>query len=101
MDACWWRRDARGLRIAVRVQPRAQADRLCGVHGDRLKIRIAAAPSDNAANERLCRFVASLFHVPSGAVRLLQGSGSRDKLLLIEGAERLPPALAGIDPPAS
>jgi len=96
MDGSWYRQDATGLRIAVRIQPRAGADRVCGVQGGRLKIRIAAAPVDEAANERLRRFIAGLFDVPQGSVRLLQGNRSRDKLLAIDGVDRLPPVLAGL-----
>lgn len=99
MESSWCRRDAKGLRIAVRVQPRAPADCLGGVHGGRLKVRIAAAPADDAANERLRRYIARLFRVPPGAVRLLRGGRSRDKLLAIDGANQLPPALAGIESP--
>jgi uncharacterized protein YggU (UPF0235/DUF167 family) len=64
------------------------------VQGGRLKVRIAAAPVANAANRRLCRFMAEIFGVPAGAVRLLQGERSRDKLLAVDGARVLPPALA-------
>jgi uncharacterized protein YggU (UPF0235/DUF167 family) len=74
MEESWCRQYATGLRSAVRIQPRAGADRICGVQGGRLKIRIAAAPS----------------------VRLLQGSRSRDKLLAIACVTRLPPVLAGL-----
>lgn len=83
------------MRIAVRIQPRAGADGICGVQGGRLKIRIAAAPVDDAANGRLLRFIAELFDVPQGAVRLLRGRKSRDKLLVIDGADRLPLQLTG------
>lgn len=96
MEQSWCRQDATGLRIAVRVQPRAGADRVCGVQGGRLKIRIAAAPVDEAANERLRRFIARLFGVPQASVSLLQGARSRDKLLGIAGANQLPPALAAL-----
>lgn len=96
MEQSWCRRDATGLRIAVRVQPRAGADRICGVHGGRLKIRIAAAPVDEAANERLRRFIARLFGVPRASVSLLQGARLRDKLLCVAGVDRLPPALAAL-----
>ncbi|MGB5133067.1 MAG: DUF167 family protein [Steroidobacteraceae bacterium] len=101
MERSWCRRDAGGLRIAVRIQPRAGADRICGVQGGRLKIRIAAAPVDDAANERLRRFVARLFDVPQAAVSLVQGGRSRDKLLAIAGVARLPPALSGLAEPGS
>jgi uncharacterized protein len=96
MGESWCRRGTAGLTIAVRVQPRAGADRVCGVQAGRLKIRIAAAPVDEAANERLQRFIAGLFGVPRAAVRLLQGGRSRDKLLAIAGVSRLPAALSGL-----
>lgn len=97
MAASWWRREPSGLRLAIRLQPRAGADRVCGVQGGRLKVRIAAPPVDNAANRRLCRFVAGIVGVPASAVRLLQGEKSRDKLLAVDGARDLPPALPGGD----
>jgi uncharacterized protein YggU (UPF0235/DUF167 family) len=95
MQAGWWQRDATGLRLAVRVLPRAGADRINGVQSGRLRIRIAAAPVDDAANARLCRFIAGLFDVPQASVRLLRGSKSRDKLLAVDGVQQLPAALAG------
>ncbi len=101
MERTWCRQHASGLRIAVRIQPRAGADRICGIQGGRLKVRIAAAPVDEAANERLRRFVARLFDVPQASVSLVQGSKSRDKLLAIAGVDRLPPALAGLPEPGS
>lgn len=101
MPALWWRRDATGLRLAIRIQPRAGADRVCGVQGDRLKIRIAAAPVEDAANARLCRYLASLFGVPIASVRLLQGNKSRDKLLAVDGVQALPSALARYGQPAA
>jgi uncharacterized protein (TIGR00251 family) len=95
MGDSWCRREATGMRIAVRIQPRAGADGICGVQGGRLKIRVAAAPVDDAANGRLLRFIAELFDVPQGAVRLLRGRKSRNKLLVIDGADRLPLQLTG------
>ena len=90
----WWRREPAGLRLLVRILPRAGADRLHGVQAGRLKIRIAAAPVEGAANQRLCRFVAELCDVPLSSVRVLQGNRSRDKLLAVDGVQQLPAALA-------
>lgn len=97
MAGGWWRREPSGLSLAIRIVPRAGADRVCGVQAGRLKVRIAAAPVENAANRRLCRFVADLFGLPVSAVRLLQGEKSRDKRLAVDGATALPPALATHD----
>ena len=99
MDSTWWRRDGAGLRLAVRIQPRAGADAVGGIRSGRLRVRIAAAPVEDAANARLCRFIARLFDVPVGAVRLLQGNKSRDKLLTVDGVRALPPALAALTGP--
>ena len=65
----------------------------------RQETRIAAAPVEDAANARLCRYVAGLFDVPVGAVRLLQGNRARDKLLAIDGVQALPAALAAFAGP--
>jgi uncharacterized protein (TIGR00251 family) len=94
MDMAWWRRDASGLTLAVRIVPRAGADAVAGVANGRLRIRIAAPPIENAANIRLIRFVAGLFGVPRASVRLLKGGRARDKLLAVDGAQRLPELLA-------
>lgn len=99
MDSTWWRRDGASLRLAVRIQPRAGADAISGIRAGRLRVRIAAAPVEDAANARLCRYVAGLFDVPVGAVRLLQGNKSRDKLLAIDGVQALPPSLAALTGP--
>jgi uncharacterized protein YggU (UPF0235/DUF167 family) len=52
--APWYRRDpARGaIVIAVHVQPQARRTEVAGLHGDSLKIRLAAPPLDNRANEK-------------------------------------------------
>lgn len=81
------------LTLAVRVQPRAPRDAVVGLHGDRLKLRIAAAPDGGAANARLRRYVAGLFGVPLRQVTLLAGHTARDKLLRIDGTRALPAAL--------
>ncbi|MGH8223420.1 MAG: DUF167 domain-containing protein [Woeseiaceae bacterium] len=96
MQSSWWRRDASGLHLAVRVLPRAGADGIGGVAGGRLRIRIAAAPVDDAANARLCRFIAGRFDVPRASVRLLQGNKARDKLIAVDGEQQLPGVLAGL-----
>jgi len=67
------------------VQPRASRDEVSGVHGDALKIRLAAPPVDGAANDALVNFLAALFAVPRRSVRILAGESSRSKLIEIDG----------------
>jgi len=73
------------VRFSVRVQPRASADAIAGVHGNSLKIRLTAPPVDGAANERLVIFLSSIFAVPRRAIKILAGESSRSKIVEIEG----------------
>jgi uncharacterized protein (TIGR00251 family) len=79
-----------GLHLAVRVTPRAGRDVVCGLDrregaAPALKVRVAAAPSDGAANDAVVRLVADWFDVPQSRVSIIGGETGRQKLLLVEG----------------
>jgi hypothetical protein len=76
---------ADGVRIRVRVVPRASRTELVGLHGDELRIRLTAPPVDGVANEALISFLADRVAVPRSSVRLLSGETSRSKVVLITG----------------
>lgn len=73
------------VRFAVHVQPRASRNEIAGLHGDALKIRLAAPPVDGAANAALVDFLADAFAIPRRAVRILAGATSRAKLVELDG----------------
>jgi len=73
--------------ITVHVVPRARETAVAGRHGDAVKIRIAAAPSDGAANEALVRFLARALGVPRGAVRIAAGAAARRKRVEVDGLD--------------
>lgn len=79
------------VRIAVYVQPRAKCTEIAGRHGTDIKIRIAAPPIDQAANEALLAFIVQRLGVRHRDVRLIAGATSRRKVLEIDGlaAERI------------
>ena len=74
-----------GVTISVHVQPRASRTESAGIHGDALKIRVAAPPADGAANDELCRFIARHCDVALSAVEILSGAGARQKRVLVKG----------------
>lgn len=80
-----------GAVISVHVQPKASRTQCAGLHGHAIKIRVAAPPSDGAANEELCRFLARTCGLPLSAVEILSGASSRQKRILVKGrsAEQL------------
>lgn len=74
-----------GVLLRVRVQPRAKAERLEGVHGDQLRLRLTAPPVDGAANTACLAFFAQYLGVNRSRVELRAGAKSRDKLIHITG----------------
>jgi len=76
---------ASSARVTVYVQPSAKRTEIAGRHGTDLKIRVAAPPIEQAANEALLAFVALKLGVRQRSVRLIAGATNRRKVLEIEG----------------
>jgi uncharacterized protein len=74
----------RGVLLTVQVQPGASHTECVGIHGDAIKIRLAARPIHGAANDELIRFIADQCGVPRANVRIRQGEQVRRKRLSIE-----------------
>ena len=81
------RRVAGGVRFTVRVQPRASRSEVCGMHGDALKVRLAAPPVYGAANEALVALLAEELDVARRSVRIVSGEASRSKTVQVDGVE--------------
>lgn len=71
--------------LAVHVHPRAARTELAGLHGEALKVRIAAPPVGGAANEALRAFLADRLDIPPSRVRIQRGPASRTKVLCLQG----------------
>lgn len=74
-----------GVEIRIHIQPRASKTEVVGLHGEALKIRIAAPPVDGQANAELYRFLARQFGVPQQSVQVISGASSRQKRVFIKG----------------
>jgi uncharacterized protein (TIGR00251 family) len=68
-----------GYLLRLTVVPGASRTEVVGLHGDRLKLRVAAAPEKGAANRTLLEFLAKRLGLPKKAVRLSGGEHSREK----------------------
>ncbi len=73
------------MRFSVRVQPRAARSEIVGLHGDALKVRLAAAPAEGAANEALIDLLADALGIARTAVRIISGATSRGKVVEVDG----------------
>jgi hypothetical protein len=81
---------AGGVRLRVRLTPRASADRLGGTQaeadgGVALKAAVTAPPEDGRANAALVALLAKAWRVPKSAIRVVAGASDRRKTLLVEG----------------
>jgi uncharacterized protein (TIGR00251 family) len=87
MSPAWLRREASGnIVLGLHIQPGAKKTEIAGLHGDTLKIRLAAPPVDGKANECLIAFLAEELAVPRAQVELASGATSRRKWLRVKGA---------------
>jgi uncharacterized protein len=73
------------LIFRVHVVPRASRSEVAGEHNGSLRIRVAAAPVDGAANKEVIELLAKTFKVSRSAVRILSGHTGRLKQVSIEG----------------
>lgn len=91
----WYRQAADGrITLTLHIQPGAKKTEFAGLHGDALKIRLAAPPVDGKANEALVKFVAETLGLPRSAVELKSGQTSRRKVLEVRGSNT--EAVAGL-----
>jgi uncharacterized protein (TIGR00251 family) len=74
----------KGSALAVRVTPRASRNEIVELLDDgTVKVRIAAPPADNEANEALIEFLADVLGVPKSRLDIVAGVTGRDKLISI------------------
>lgn len=84
-----WQITTAGLRLRVRVTPRAGRDRLDGLidlpDGPALKIAVSAPPEDGKANAALCKLLAKFFGTAKSNLTVVSGATARLKQIEIAG----------------
>lgn len=80
----WLKNHQKGTLLQLYIQPGASSNQLSGTHGDRLKVKIKAAPRDGEANEGLIDYFAEILKIPKAKIFLIRGESSRQKDLLVE-----------------
>jgi uncharacterized protein (TIGR00251 family) len=65
--------------FSVRVVPHASRTAIIGIHDQGLKIRLAAAPVDGAANEELIRYLSKGLAISQSEVEIVRGHTGRVK----------------------
>ncbi len=90
---------SQGFSLRLTVVPGASRTEVVGLHGDRLKLRVAAAPEKGAANRKLLEFLAKSLGLPKKAVRLSGGAHNREKVVeVLDTSPDLAARLEGLLP---
>lgn len=79
-----------GVKLTVRLTPKASRDRVDGVAADAegravLKVSVTAVPEDGKANAALIKLLAKAWKLPKTSIEIVQGATDRRKVLLISG----------------
>jgi uncharacterized protein (TIGR00251 family) len=83
----WIRTDGDGVVLTLHIQPGAKRTEIVGLHGEALKIRLAAPPVDGKANAALIAFIAQKVGAGRTAITLISGETSRAKRVRIAGID--------------
>jgi len=95
MNTAWYQFDAARQRLilTLHIQPNAKRTSVAGLHGEALKIRVAAPAVDGAANTALLAFLKKAFGVPLANIHLKHGAGGRRKIVEIDAPAQPPESL--------
>ena len=63
------------------------------MHGEALKLRLAAPPVEGRANEALVEFLAETLGVPKSSIRIVKGGAARQKTVLVAAPQADPARL--------
>ncbi len=82
--------DRDGVRVAIRLSPRARSDRLLGVSsaaegGRAVKACVTAPAQDGRANEALLQLLARAWRLPRRDLSIVVGAASRNKTVRVAG----------------
>lgn len=77
-----------GVLLSLRVLPGSRKEGILGVHGDRLKVAVHAAPEKGKANDAVIELLAEALALRKNQVVLQQGATSQNKVVLLMGSSQ-------------
>jgi hypothetical protein len=97
-DSTWCRYDAsaRRLLLTLYAQPGARKSEIVGLHGNALKVRIAARAVDNKANAALIEFLSEMLGVPRSNISITRGATGRRKVVEVIGGPEMATRLESV-----
>ncbi|MFY9327061.1 MAG: DUF167 domain-containing protein [Georgfuchsia sp.] len=83
----WLRASGAAVLLTLHIQPGAKKTEVVGLHGDALKLRLAAPPVDGKANDALIAFLAARLDIPRSRLALVSGQTSRRKCVAVSNTD--------------
>lgn len=89
MNVPWCRFDPAAARLTLHIhaRPNARVTAAAGLHGNALKVSIAAPAVDDKANAALLAWLAQTLELPRKALRLKSGATARHKVIEAQPAD--------------
>ncbi|MFC1856712.1 DUF167 domain-containing protein [Thermodesulfobacteriota bacterium] len=72
----------KGIFFKVFVQPKSSKNKVVGVHGDALKIKLTAPPVGGKANKMCVKYLAKCLKIPASSLEIVSGNTARTKKIL-------------------
>ncbi|MDA1194359.1 MAG: DUF167 domain-containing protein [Planctomycetota bacterium] len=76
-----------GVHVHLKVVPGATRDAIAGLYGDRIRVRVRAAPESGQANEAVLALLAKTLKVPARQVSLVRGPTTPRKTIVVRGLD--------------
>lgn len=80
----WIKDHENGTLLFIYARPGASKNKICGEHGDRLKIQIAAIAENGKANDELISYLSDVLKISKSKIHLKRGESSKQKDFFIE-----------------
>ena len=74
-----------GIQFSAIIQPRSSKNKICGLHGESLKIRLTSPPVDGKANKMCVKLLAKMLSVSPSRIVIVSGHTGRNKIIRVEG----------------
>ena len=89
MNDGWLRFHAESARLTLQIhaQPNAKSTGAASLHGDALKVLIAAPALDDKANTALLAWLGTALNLPRTVLKIRSGATSRRKVVEIQPAD--------------
>ena len=74
-----------GIQFSATIQPRSSINKICGLHGESLKIRLTSPPVDGEANKMCVKLLAKMLNISPSRIVIVSGHAGRNKIIRVEG----------------